>query len=101
MRDEDDVEKAEVIFTNQTGTRYSLKPLYINASAHTFMSVGKRQNYAHLSLVESVGFILKGRQGDQAIGASTVPGIRKGWDPGLPVWDPGTPIDYMRTQQWE
>jgi hypothetical protein len=63
------------------------------------MSVGKRQSYAHLSLVESLDFILKGRHGDQAIRASTAPGIRKGWDPGPPVWDPAPPIDYMRTQR--
>jgi hypothetical protein len=37
MRDEDDVEEGEVIFTNQTGTRYFPKPLYTIASAHTFM----------------------------------------------------------------
>jgi hypothetical protein len=84
MRDEDDVEEAEIIFTNKTDRRYSLKPLYTNASAHTFLSVGKRQNYAHLSLVENVDFILKGRHGDQAIKASTVSGIKKGWDLGTP-----------------
>jgi hypothetical protein len=99
MRDEEDVEEAEVIFTNQTSTRYPLKPPSTNASAHTYRSVGKRQNYAHLSLVESVNFIMKDRQGDQAIRASTEKGIRKRWDPGPPVWDPGIPIGHMQTQQ--
>ena len=87
MRDEE-----EVIFTNQTGTFYPPKPLNINASAHTDRSEGKRHNYAHLSLVESVDFILKDRQGDQAIRAGTDKGIRMGWDPGIP-------IGHMRTKQ--
>ena len=62
-------------------------------------SVEKRKKYAHLSLVEGLDFILKDRQGDQAIRASTAKGKRKGWDPGPPVWDPGTPSGHMRTQQ--
>jgi hypothetical protein len=49
MREDDDVKEAKVIFINQTGTRYSLKPLYTNASVHMSMSVVKRKNYAHLS----------------------------------------------------
>ena len=99
MREEDVVEEAEVIFTNQTGTFYPLKPLNTNASAHTDKSVGKRRKYAHLSLVEGLDFILKDRQGGQAIRASTAKGKRKGWDPGPPVWDPGTPSGHMQTQQ--
>jgi hypothetical protein len=52
MRDGNDAE--EVIFTSQTGTRYSPKPLYTNASEHTFMSAGKRKSYAHFFWKKSV-----------------------------------------------
>jgi hypothetical protein len=83
MTDEDDTEEGKVIFTNQTGTRYSPKPLYTNASSHTFMSAGKRRSYAHLSLVENLDFIPKGRQGSQAIRARLYClGGRKGMGPG-------------------
>ena len=60
MRDEDvyeEEEEEEVDFVNQTGTRYSSKPLYTNASELGVRSVGKRQGCDHCALVQIGDFL--------------------------------------------
>ena len=80
MRDEDDFdeEEDEVEFTNQTGTRYSSKPLYTNASELRVRSVGKREGCAHLALVQNFDSLQHGRLGDHAIRARVGLGIGNG-----------------------
>ena len=99
MRDEEDYEEEEVDFVNQTGTRYSSKPFYNNASALGVRSVGKRQGSDHCALVQNGDSPQPHKQGTQTVWARVGQGIGNGWDPGPPVWDPGTPIDGLQTQR--
>ena len=100
MRDEDDYEEeGEVDFVNQTSTRYSLKPLYTNASELRVRSVGKRQGCDHCALVQNGDSLQPHRQETQTIRARVGQEIGNGWDPGPPVWNPDTPMNSLQTQR--
>ena len=78
MRDGEDYEEEdEVDFVNQTGTRYSSKPFYTNASELGVRSVG-RQGCDHCALVQNGDSPQPPKQGTQTIRARVGQGIGNG-----------------------
>ena len=80
MRDEDDFdeEEDEVEFTNQTGIRYSSKPLYTNVSELRVRSVGKRQGCDHCVIVQNGDSLQHDMLGKQTIRARVGQGTSNG-----------------------